>query len=204
MHRQFLTPAQRARAKITAVRKERRLSESTTAGASTVPVPAGAPGTSVPEASVSTAPVAAGKKKKRKLAPNVASLDVPEPWGDLKDIPTVAGLVGHVPQKVVDMMYDRVLERAKEAARAKKLLLREELKLKAVEQRGTPSEISSRREAKVSRKYMMELRTAVEDELKEALRQNALLWAVFKHLKTDIERDPRADEGPSTKRQRVD
>lgn len=129
---------------------------------------------------------------------------MPEPWADMEEINHLVAVVGPVPVDVVDLLYKKVYRRAEANARGKKLQLREQLKKKATEEFGSAAEISSRREAKVSRRYQIELRTAVEDQLKESLRQNALLWTVFKRVRESLEVAGQGDESPSAKRQRMD
>lgn len=132
---------------------------------------------------------------------------LPEPWSDIHDLSNVADLVGPVPPYVVDNLFDHAFEQAKAKAADKKLLLREELKRNAREQHGLASEISSRREAKVSRKYQLELRAAIEEALKKAIEQNALLWAFYKKFKNSNVIDGCAEDeqdGPSKKKRRVE
>lgn len=173
-----LTPAQCSRAARTARRR-------------------GGPSTARPPRVAATATAAATAAKKED------DLIVPEPWADMDEIRNLVDVVGPVPVDVVDTLYRSVFKRAEANARAKKLQLREQLKKKTTEQRGTPAEISSRREAKVSRRYQIELRIAVEEQLRETIRQNALLWSGFKTFRASLDVVGQGDNSPNAKRQKI-
>lgn len=81
-----------------------------------------------------------------------------------------------VPDQVVKVLYNRLMERAERSAWDKKIEFRERLKEMADKESGTMAEISSRREAKVSRMFQVSLKKEMEEEMKRLLKRYAALW----------------------------
>lgn len=125
-------------------------------------------------------------------------------------IHTLTEMAGPVSsQQLIDKFNDAI-NRAKAVATEQKLEFREQLKKNPSNPRGTPAEISSRREARVSRRFKSCYQVAIEHELYAALHENLLAWNVikpkpkveaeFEHIMAEV--FPNTEAG--VKRQRIE
>lgn len=108
---------------------------------------------------------------------------LPEEWRDIAEVQHMDRMAADVPDAVVESLFDEVQRQNREKATEKKKLLREQLKDEAKSQHGRAAEISSRREAKVSRVFQNELRMGCEAQLKVVLKRFAALWKENQRLK---------------------
>lgn len=76
-------------------------------------------------------------------------------------------------------MFDQTKQRASDLALIQKQALREELKKNDEGQNGKKSEISARREARVSKEFRIRYRCNLEKELYRVMSENVLAWNIL-------------------------
>lgn len=103
-------------------------------------------------------------------------------WADSSHFERAASPVGPLPGPVGELLCQQELNLAMQAALEEKLSLRERLKREAATkpQHGTSSQISSRREAEVSRQFVHMKVEHLSRRLREVVKKNAVLTALCK------------------------
>lgn len=136
-------------------------------------------------------PTARGRRAKSRRPPRKQEkIELPTEWERIRE--TMNSIQGEVPDAVVQALFHEIREKAQESATQEKLKLREQLKNSANGQHGSSAEISSRREARVSRKFQEQFKEGVEVQLRDMVTKFCQLWWAFEKSKggASIDGDP--------------